>query len=332
MLVELSHVSHKFGNVSALDDVNAAIPQGSITALLGPNGAGKTTAIRLITGVITPDSGTVRVFGLDPASDGYGREVRSQCGVVSAKPSLYDRLSGLDNLLYAAELYGVGRSTSAAIEAAGMFGIVDALNQTVGGYSTGMKTRLALARCIIHKPSLLLLDEPTSGLDPESAATVLDLIRNLATDGRTVIMCTHLLGEADGLAGHVVVMDQGSVLVAGAPDELAHAYWPSPMVKLASERGDDLDRLATAAGVTSYHRDGLTATITIDTASRIPDLVYVLTINGARLTMVEPFRPTLEDTYFAIRSSDPAPSPPVVDRGTNSFPAYVGNERRTVRP
>ena len=131
--------------------------------LLGPNGAGKTTAIRMITGALAPDLGTSRVFGLDPAGP-EGEEVRRRCGVVSAKPSLYDRLSGWDNLRYAAELYGLGKGDSADSrirEAAEMFAIEVSLDHLVGGYSTGMKTRLALARAVLHDPDLLLLDEPT---------------------------------------------------------------------------------------------------------------------------------------------------------------------------
>ena len=162
--------------VSALTDLDLSVPTGQITVLLGPNGAGKTTAIRMITGALTPNEGTIRVFGLDPDRD--GDEVRRRCGVVSAKPALYDRLTGRDNLQYAAELYGVGRNADGAIrDAADRFGIDDALDQQVGGYSTGMKTRLALARAVLTSPELLLLDEPTSGLDPESSHAVLALIR-----------------------------------------------------------------------------------------------------------------------------------------------------------
>ena len=154
--------------------------------MLGPNGAGKTTALRLITGALDPDGGAVRVFGLDPGRVADGEAVRARCGVVTAKPSLYDRLSGLDNLRYAAELYGLGRGRPVDRRlraAAAQFGIDEALDQAVGGYSTGMKTRLALARAVAHDPELLLLDEPTSGLDPESAAAVLELVRAMTGAG-----------------------------------------------------------------------------------------------------------------------------------------------------
>ena len=138
---------------------------------------------------------------------------------MSAKPALYDRLSGLDNLRYAAELYGLGRGDAGRRAASSRrrerFGIDGALDQQVGGYSTGMKTRLALARSVLHQPDLLLYDEPTSGLDPESSYAVLELIREMTDDGNTVIMCTHLLLEAEGLADQVVMLQDGPLAGAG---------------------------------------------------------------------------------------------------------------------
>src|SRR5215204_3950855 len=141
LVVDVRGACKSFGEVAALSDLNLSVPKGRITVLLGPNGAGKTTAIRVITGALEPDAGHVRTFGWDPAR--YGEQVRVRCGIVSAKPALYDRLTGWDNMRYSAELYGMGRDATASIrEAAGRFGIVDALDQQVGGYSTGMKTRL----------------------------------------------------------------------------------------------------------------------------------------------------------------------------------------------
>ena len=211
-------------------------PTGRITVLLGPNGAGKTTAIRVVTGALKPTEGQVVTFDRDPSTD--GENVRRRCGVVSAKPALYDRLSGWDNLrvLRRAVRGGQGDLDARIAEAAGRFGIADALDHHVGGYSTGMKTRLALARSILHEPELLLFDEPTSGLDPESSVAVLDMIRHMTDEGHTVVMCTHLLAEAEGLADHVVVLDQGHALVEGAPDALTRHYWPEPVVHFAAEK------------------------------------------------------------------------------------------------
>ena len=298
-LVHMHGVCRRFGHVDALADLDLTVSVGSITVLLGPNGAGKTTAIRMITGALDPDAGEIRVFGVDPAD--HGQAVRERCGVVSAKPSLYDRLSGWDNLAYAAELYGLGRHADDRIlDAAAQFGIQDSLDAQVGGYSTGMKTRLALARSVMHRPDLLLFDEPTSGLDPESSHAVLELIRDFAGGGSTVVMCTHLLLEAEGLADRVVVMEEGTDLIAGTPDELTERYWPGAVVRMDAERPEALDRLARREGVLAYERDG-TAELQLDDLARIPDLVSELTADGVRLTRVEPRRPTLEDLYFAVR-------------------------------
>jgi ABC-2 type transport system ATP-binding protein len=266
--------------------------------LLGPNGSGKTTAVRTVTGALTPDAGTIEVFGLDPETE--GEAVRARCGVVSAKPALYDRLSGRDNLLYSAELWRLG--PDAPIDAsAARFGIDDALELRVGGYSTGMKTRLALARAILHDPDLLLLDEPTSGLDPESSHAVLRLIDEMAASGKTVVMCTHLLLEAEGLADQVVMLEEGRDLVSGAPDDLVARYWPNPRVLIDAEEREGLDRAAGMDGVVKFERNGAGAALDLDRLSRVPDLIASLAAAGVRLTRVVPHEPSLEELYFAVR-------------------------------
>jgi ABC-2 type transport system ATP-binding protein len=305
VVVALEGVHRAFGGNPALVGLDLEVPRGSITVLLGPNGAGKTTAIRMITGALSPDAGTVRTFGLDPSTD--GEVVRRRCGVVSAKPALYDRLTGFDNLLYSAELYGLGRGPDAraAIEAAATrFGIEHALAQQVGGFSTGMKTRLALARAVLHQPDLFLFDEPTSGLDPESSHAVLELIRTMTDSGATVVMCTHLLLEAEGLADQVVVLDAGVDLVSGTPMHLSRRYWPHAVVRI-----DGPDRPAVVAAVEGL--DGVVAidagagdgpvSVSIDDHVRVPDLVFALASAGVRVTRVEPYEPSLEDLYFAVR-------------------------------
>ncbi len=296
-------MTRRFGKVTALHDLDLAIPAGSISVLLGPNGAGKTTAIRMITGALAPDEGTSRVFGMDPAG-ADGEEVRRLCGVVSAKPSLYDRLNGWDNLRYSAQLYGLGKGASADArirEAAAMFAIETSLDHQVGGYSTGMKTRLALARAILHEPQLLLLDEPTSGLDPESALAVLELIRGMTSDGQTVLMCTHLLLEAEGLADEIVVMQAGTSLKAGRPKELTREYWPTQQVKISSTIPESLDALAEHRDVIAFQRDGDSVILDMESHDAIPAIVASLSERRVPITAVVPLSPSLEELYFAIR-------------------------------
>jgi len=297
--VQLDRVRRTFGPAVALDNLNLVARAGSVTVLLGPNGAGKTTALRVITGALPAESGQVRVLGLDPSQD--GDEVRRHCGVVAAKPALYDRLSGRDNLRYAAQLWRLGRGAPLE-EAAARFGIGEALDQRVGGYSTGMKTRLALARAILHDPDLLLLDEPTSGLDPEAAQAVLELIDDLAAQGKTVVMCTHLLLEAEGLADWVVMLEAGSDVVAGAPDELVRRFWPVPEVVVDAEDRPQLARLlSTIEGVQSHSTNGGPVRVQLDSLTRVPDLVGMLCRQGARLTKISPHEPTLEELYLTVR-------------------------------
>jgi ABC-2 type transport system ATP-binding protein len=291
-----------FGETRAVDGLDLDIPTGSVTVLLGPNGAGKTTVVRLLTGALTPDSGDLAVFGIEPSGP-HGAEVRRRCGVVPARPALYDRLSGYDNLRYAGELFEVADDVlrDRIVHAASRFGIDDALDKRVGGYSTGMRARLALARAVLHEPDLLLLDEPTAGLDPESAKAVLGLIDELAEQGKAVVMCTHLLLEAEGLADRVVVLDHGATLVSGSPADLTREFWPGTRVVLDAEDPALLDGVASLPFVREYQRNGV-ATVDLATVDSVPDLVDALVRAGARLTRVEPQTPSLEQLYFEIRS------------------------------
>ena len=301
-VVELNGVARAFGRVVAISKLTMSVPKGTVTVLLGPNGAGKTTAIRLVTGALRPQSGTVRVFGADPQEQ--GEAIRSRCGVVAAKPALYDRLTGRDNLRYAAELYGVAGGEAPIDEAAERFGISGALDLRVGGYSTGMKSRLALARAILHDPDLLLLDEPTAGLDPEAARAVLALIDWMASTGKTIVMCTHLLLEAEGIADQVVIMDRGASIVSGSPGDLAREYWP-PTVLLDAENRDLLvEKLGKREGVVNCEENGHLV-VELDDIARVPDLVAALTKARVRLTRVQPVVPNLEELYFVVQKRGP---------------------------
>ena len=301
--VVLTDVRRSFGSVVAVDQLTVEVPKGTVTVLLGPNGAGKTTVVRLVTGALRADAGAVRTLGLDPDVAAQGTEVRRHCGVVPARPALYDRLTGSDNLRYAAQLFAVDASIIDAriAEAAERFEIADALSHRVGGYSTGMRARLALARAVLHNPDLLLLDEPTAGLDPESARAVLALIDEMAEDGKTVVMCTHLLLEAEGLADQVVVMDHGRAVVAGSPAELTHRYWPAARVLLDADDPSVLDLARDLPYVSAYQRNGV-ALVDLDDGASVPELVDTLVRAGARLRRVEPRAPSLEELYFAIRN------------------------------
>jgi len=300
-VIELTETTKRFGDVVALDALTLSVPAGTIAMLLGPNGAGKTTAVRVVTGAMPPTAGSVRTFGLDPEVD--GESVRRRCGVVPARPALYDRLTGADNLRYAAQLWEVDAVDSRVAHAAARFDITEALEQRVGGYSTGMRARLALARATLHDPELLLLDEPTAGLDPESSRAVLELIHGMASEGRTVLMCTHLLLEAEGLADFVVVLERGRSVIAGSPSELTRRLFAGTTVTLDATDPTALDIATSFSYVTHYQREW-SAVATLDDPDHVPQLVADLVEAGVRLTRVEPRSPTLEELYFAIRGAN----------------------------
>jgi ABC-2 type transport system ATP-binding protein len=294
--ISFNAVHKSFGDITALEDVTFRAPYGSVTVLLGPNGAGKTTTVRLTTGALLADHGAIEVLGLSPLDD--GDEVRSRVGVVAPKPAFYDQLTGWENLQFAATIFQASEANARA--AAERFRIDHALQQEVGGYSTGMRTRLALARAVVHDPEVLMLDEPTAGLDPESARAVLDLIKEMAGRGRTIVMCTHLLHEAEGIADQVVLMDNGSVRAAGRPQDLTRSYMENPIVIIDAEDREGLGFIAELDGVLSLDQTGA-ARVTVDSTDRIPDIVVELVKRGVRPTRVEPLSPTLEDLYFEMQ-------------------------------
>ena len=294
--IRFGSVSKTFGSVRAVESLTFSAPAGAVTVLLGPNGAGKTTTVRLTTGALVADSGDIEVLGLHPKIN--GDEVRRRVGIVPPKPAFYDQLTGWENLQFAARIFE--SSETAALDAAERFSIQDALLQEVGGYSTGMRTRLALARAVIHDPEVLLLDEPTAGLDPESSRNVLDLIRELAGRGRTIVLCTHLLHEAEGIADQLVLMNNGHAQAAGAPQDLASKYLAQPVVLLDAENRDALSALGHEEGVVSVSWNG-SVQVTLDDLNRLPDLVTRLVNDGARITRVEPIGATLEELYFEMQ-------------------------------
>jgi ABC-2 type transport system ATP-binding protein len=296
--IKFSNVTRRFGAVRAVDDLSLEVPAGSITVLLGPNGAGKTTTVRLTTGALDSDSGSIEVLGLDPRTD--GDEVRARSAVVPPKPALYDRLSGWENLIFTADIFGADHS--GIRPAAERFGIDHALDLDVGGYSTGMRTRLALARAMLHDPEVLLLDEPTAGLDPESARAVLNLIRELAGRGRTIVLCTHLLHEAEGVADKVVLMASGQARIVGSQEDLADQFVTNPAVIIDAEDRSMLRQLEKHPDVVSAEWNGALH-VRLTHLDRLPDVVAELVGSGARITRVQPDNPTLETLYFEMQRS-----------------------------
>ena len=223
LMIEAEGLVKSYKETLALDGVDFSVPAGSILGLLGPNGAGKTTAVRILTTLARPDSGHATVAGIDVIA--HPAEVRRHIGVAAQDATLDGLLTGRQNLVLVGELSDMGRKASRAraSELLALFDLVDAADRVLKGYSGGMRRRLDLAASLMTRPPVLFLDEPTTGLDPTSRQRVWDAIRELLTEGVTVLLTTQYLDEADELANRIVVIDHGRVIANGTPQELKEA-------------------------------------------------------------------------------------------------------------
>ncbi|MGB0120079.1 MAG: ATP-binding cassette domain-containing protein [Solirubrobacterales bacterium] len=209
-----------FGDVRALDGVNLEVKTGSVLGLLGPNGAGKTTAVRVLTTLLKPDAGSVRVAGLDVVKD--AAELRTHIGLAGQYAAVDENLTGTENLTMVGRLYGMKRreAKARAGELLERFNLEDAADRPARTYSGGMRRRLDLADALVARPAILFLDEPTTGLDPRSRLALWETIEGLVADGTTVLLTTQYLDEADRLADRIAVIDVGKVVADGTSDEL----------------------------------------------------------------------------------------------------------------
>jgi ABC-2 type transport system ATP-binding protein len=304
-VIEIHELSRQFGHVKALNGLSGEVHEGEVFGLLGPNGAGKTTSVRLLNGVLAPSGGWVRVLGLDPLSQ--GTDVRRRTGVLTETPSLYERLTARDNLAIFGKLYGVRepKLTARVNELLGLFGLQDRAEDRAGGFSKGMKQRLALARALLHEPEVLFLDEPTSGLDPEAARQVMQLIAQLSRrQGRTVFLCTHNLDEAQRLCDRVAVMHKGSLLAAGTLDELAHTLWRETWVDIVlceALTEQQVVALRALHEVSDVQLDAEKLAVKVSAADSVPKLITALAGAGAQMMSVNPRQHTLEEVYFELQ-------------------------------
>ena len=218
--VKLSGVAKRYIDIIAVDYIDLDVEYGEIFGLLGPNGSGKTTTLKMILGLVKPDSGSINVLGINAEEEPV--EVKRQVGYVPESPRLYEFLTGIEYLDFVGDVYGMNASEKKnrideyleALELEGREG--DMMN----GYSQGMKQKIALISAFIHKPKLLLLDEPLSGLDPRSARIVKDLLRELTSQGVTTIMSTHILEIAQAVCDRIAIMYEGRLLALGNMEEL----------------------------------------------------------------------------------------------------------------
>jgi ABC-2 type transport system ATP-binding protein len=303
-VIVTTDLTRRFGDTVAVDALTLQVDKGEVFGLLGHNGAGKTTTVRLLNGVLAPSSGSAQVLGLAPDADGPA--LRRKTGVLTETPSLDERLTGRENLTIYADLFDVPvaevpRRVGELLET---FELAHRADEKAGGYSKGMKQRLALARALLHRPDILFLDEPSASLDPVATRRVHEMITRLSREeGRTVLLCTHNLTEAQRLCDRVAVMEHGRLAAVGTPAELAHRLGRS--LRLEVEVGVDqvpaaLAILQALPGVSAEARGNGTLTAVGAGRELVPGLVASLVGAGLQVYRVAPQEPSLEDVYFSL--------------------------------
>ena len=210
----------RFDEFWAVDGVDLQVGAGEVLALLGPNGAGKTTTVRMLTSVLRPSRGFAKIAGFDVVKE--ARQVRGSVGVLTEQHGLYSRMPAEDYLDFFGQIYGLDEKTRQKRTQRMLddFGLHQDRKRRLGEYSKGMRQKLALARALLHNPPVLLLDEPTSAMDPESARLVRDSIRQLRSESRAIIICTHNLAEAEELADQIAIIRRGKIIARGTPEAL----------------------------------------------------------------------------------------------------------------
>ncbi len=305
-ILSVEHLTHRYGDQPALDNLSFEMQEGEIFGLLGPNGAGKTTTVRLVNGMFPPSTGKIRVLGLNPTRQ--GTEIRRQTGVLTETPALYERLTARQNLEFFATLCEMPKSERPAriSELLSFFGLEPRANDKVSTFSKGMKQRLALARALLHRPEILFLDEPTSALDPEASAQVRDLIASIGReDGRSVLVCTHILSEAERLCDRVAILGKGRLLALGSLEELRRRVMPGLWleVELLSGIPASLEaRLATIDGVLAVEPAGSSLRLQVSQLAVVPAVAAAVISAGGHLLRLQPQEISLEEVYFALQN------------------------------
>jgi len=217
-IIQVKGLTKDFKEIKAVDDLSFQVSAGHVYGFLGQNGAGKSTTIRMLLTLIRPDSGVIEIFGMN--LEKHRKEILRKVGAIIEKPDLYKYLTALENLRIFAAISGVKLSEKQLMDQLNMVGLAERAKSRVKTYSQGMKQRLGIATALVHDPELIILDEPTNGLDPVGIAEIRELIKNIAAEGRTIIMASHLLDEVEKVCTHVGILKMGDLLAAGKVDEV----------------------------------------------------------------------------------------------------------------
>lgn len=308
-IVEARGLSKRFGEVEALTGLDLVAHSGQVTALLGPNGAGKTTFISAVATLVRPDGGELWVAGLDVRSE--PGLVRGVIGLAGQSASVEPAMTGRENLDFTARLFGLDRRQARAAASAVLerLDLVDAADRLVRTYSGGMRRRLDLGASLVGSPKLLLLDEPTAGLDPRGRMELWSAIRNLVSDGTDVLLTTQYLEEADQLARHVVIIDHGRAIAAGAPGELKRRVGRD-VLEVRPRQPSDVPAVEEVLGLVTaepVRADLDTGTVSVTADRGAEQLTEALRLLVEWQIVVDDIglrRPSLDEAFLALTGRD----------------------------
>ncbi|MFC9994029.1 ABC transporter ATP-binding protein [Nocardia sp. NPDC127526] len=297
------HVTRRYGDLVAVDDLSFTIAPGETYGLLGPNGAGKTTAISMVAGILAADTGEIRLAGRRMTP--HAVAVKAEIGYVPQELALYPDLSARENLRFFAGLYGIsGRAARTRIaEVLDAVGLAERAGDTVSEFSGGMQRRLNIAAGLLHRPRLLILDEPTVGVDPQSRNSILAGVEALAAQGMSVLYTTHYMEEAQRLCRLVGILDEGRMIAEGTPRELTRLVGEHDRIRLAAagevtRAAADLAAMAAVVQVAAT-ADGLDLSVE-DARITLPDVLAVVGRAGAVVRAVTVHEPDLEAVFLHL--------------------------------
>jgi ABC-2 type transport system ATP-binding protein len=304
-IIRTEQLVKHFGAVQALKGVDLEVAAGSVFGLLGPNGAGKTTAVRILTTLIEPTGGRAEVAGFDVVKD--AEKLRGQIGLAGQFAAVEQHLTGLENLEMVGRLYHLGKAEARrrATEVLDRFGLSEAANRPARTYSGGMKRRLDLGASLVGRPRVLFLDEPTTGLDPRSRLGLWEMIRELQSEGITLLLTTQYLEEADTLADKIAVIDLGTVIAHGTSDELKDQIGGEVLELRVADRSQMGHAMTTLAGVGGTPvidevAGSFKIPVGVQGASLLSEVVRRLDDAGVKLADLALHRPTLDDVFLSL--------------------------------
>ncbi len=298
-IIVTENLTKRFDEITAVNQLTLSVQRGEVFGLLGPNGAGKTTTVRMLAALLIPSGGTARVAGFQVGEN--DQAIRRKIGLLPESPGLYDSLSAEQNLAFFGSMYGVENIAEQIQKYLELLGLWNRRYEPVGTFSKGMRQKLAIARALLHEPEVLFLDEPTSGLDPQASKLVREFIEGLKEEGRTIILTTHNLEEADRLCDRVAVIS-GHLLALDAPGELRKKIFGRKVVFHLQEANQALvgalEKFPFVSEVEAMDNKILAAVENPEEQN--PELIRALVNGGAELQFVGELRRRLEDVYLEL--------------------------------